>query len=469
MRICFVFHTAYFFRYFDTVVRQLRARGHEVTVLVGDGPMSRNYTDRSLEACVAETGCRRERLQMPRSLIGRAMPRIRDFAGYGNYFRREHPARGWARQWRTYLDRRVKRLLDNAFVHWFVISPLGRRFLRLVDRLAPADSLVTARLSEIRPDVVVASPMVFSCSRDTEYVKAACTLGIPTVLAVASWDHLGGKGLCSVLPDAVLVWNEEMLREAVVLHDIPHERVAVVGAPPFDYWFEATPTVDRRRFLRTVGLAPETQYFVYLCSSNPIAGDAEPALVSKIAAAMARHPQLGGVRLLVRPYPAMSHIWKGALPANCTVWPPEGEWPDIPEARQNLFHTLHFSVGTIGLNTTAMLEAAVVDKPCIAILTEEYRRSQGERAHFQQMLRGRFLETPRSAEEAVGVMADIAAGKDGRREARLSFAQRFFRPLGASQPVGPLYAQAIERSGGAESTVTQPFASTSRASASPRP
>src|ERR687892_383953 len=106
----------------------------------------------------------------------------------------------------------------------------------------PANSSVAARVSALRPDVVVAMPMVFPASGDVEYAKAAHALGIPTVFAVGSWDHLGGKGLCPLVPDAVLVWNEEMAWEAAALHDIPRERIVVVGAPSFDFWFDAKPT-----------------------------------------------------------------------------------------------------------------------------------------------------------------------------------------------------------------------------------
>jgi hypothetical protein len=311
--------------------------------------------------------------------------------------------------------------------------------------------------------------MVFPASRDVEYVKAARALGVPTVFAVGSWDHLGGKGLCPLVPDAVLVWNDEMAREAATLHDIPEERIVVVGAPSFDFWFDAEPTIDRETFLDTAGLDADARYFVYLCSSNPIAGDTEPRFVAQLAAAVTEDPRLKGTRLLVRPYPAMSHVWQGVRIPNCSVWPPTGEWPDIPAARQNLFHTLHFSVGVIGVNTTAMLEAAVVGRPCISILTDEYRRSQIDRAHFQQMLRGDFLETPRSPEDAVAVMAEILEGRDGKKEARRAFVHRFFRPMGEARQAGVLYAEAIERAGDRSGQATRAVASTRGASASRLP
>ena len=469
MKICFVLNSAYFFRYVDGVVRQLRARGHDVVLVIGEGPVSKNYTDRAVEACVAETGCTRAVLHVSRSLAGRLMPFVRDLAGYANYFRPGHPARGWTRQWQTYLDKRVQRLLANGAVHGLIVSAPGRAMLRSIDRLLPASSSVVARVSMLRPDVVVVTPMVFPASGDVEYAKAARALGIPTVFAVGSWDHLGGKGLCPVVPDAVLVWNEEMAWEAAALHDIPCERIAVVGAPSFDYWFEAQPTIDRNSFLRAAGVDADSRFFVYLCSSNPIAGDTEPGFVARLAAAMTENPRLKGARLLVRPYPAMNHLWNDIRIPNTSVWPSKGEWPDIPAARQNLFHTLYFSAGAIGVNTTAMLEAAVVGRPCISILTDEYRRAQADRAHFQQMLRGDFLETPRSPEEAVDVMATILGARDAKTEARRAFVRRFFRPLGEAHQVATLYAETIERATTRSENVTRASASTSRASASRPP
>ena len=469
MRICFVFHSVYFFRYFDTVVRKLTSRGHDVVLVVGEGSVSTNYTDRAVESCVADARCGREALHVPGGLGAHLMSVVRDCAGYANYFRSEHPARGWARQWRTYLNRPVQRLLRSAVAHRLIVSPTGRALLRSIDRVRPASSSVAKRVLALHPDVLVATPMVFPASRDVEYIKAARSLGIPTVFAVGSWDHLGGKGLCPIVPDAVLVWNEEMAWEAAVLHDIPRDRIAVVGAPSFDFWFGAAPTTGRDAFFGTAGLDADARYFVYLCSSNPIAGGTEPGFVAKLSAAMLSDPRLKGVRLLVRPYPAMNHVWSDVRVPNGSIWPPKGEWPDIPEAKQNLFHTLYFSTGAIGVNTTAMLEAAVVGRPCISILTDEYRRAQVDRAHFQQMLRGDFLETPRSPEEAAEVMAAILEGRDGKKEARRAFVRRFFRPLGQAQEVAALYAEAIERAAQLSGNATRAFASTSRASASRPP
>jgi hypothetical protein len=88
---------------------------------------------------------------------------------------------------------------------------------------------------------------------------------------------------------------------------------------------------------------------------------------------------------------------------------------------------------------------------------------------FQQMLRGGFLETPRSPEEAVEIMAAILEGKDTKQEARRVFTRRFFRPRGEALEVAGLYAEAIERATDRSGDAIRAFASTSRASASPPP
>jgi hypothetical protein len=108
----------------------------------------------------------------------------------------------------------------------------------------------------------------------TDYVKAARQLGIPTILAVASWDNLTNKGLVQVCPDLTLVWNDVQEREAVALHNIPRERIRKTGAQLYDHWFDKSPARDRDSFCSRVGnLDPAQPIILYLCSSSFICRD----------------------------------------------------------------------------------------------------------------------------------------------------------------------------------------------------
>ena len=88
---------------------------------------------------------------------------------------------------------------------------------------------------------MLVSPLVGLGFVESDYVRAAAELGVPTVLVVASWDNLTNKGLIRDVPTLTIVWNEMQVEEAVRLHKIPEERVIPVGAHSFDHWFSWEP------------------------------------------------------------------------------------------------------------------------------------------------------------------------------------------------------------------------------------
>ena len=72
---------------------------------------------------------------------------------------------------------------------------LFRRLLRWCERGVPADPAIVAFIRRARPDLVLVTPLVEPGSPQSEYVRAARALGIPTGLCVYSWDNLTSKGL----------------------------------------------------------------------------------------------------------------------------------------------------------------------------------------------------------------------------------------------------------------------------------
>lgn len=443
MKVLFVFHNVYFFRYFEGTVRSLRAKGHEVVVATNLKRMSKGYTDRALRKCIEECGCQEEPIILPAgySMVGAV---LRDIIGYSNYFRPEHPSPTWAAKWKKYLPKAAQFILDFPLVGRLLRKRGVRNILRSIERRLAPDDRVVSRLENDPPDVLVACPFIWTLSADADYVKAAARLNIPTVVAVASWDHLAGKGLFPLIPDATLVWNEEMAREAIDLQDIPAEKIVVTGAPSFDFWFDAAPTVERASFLKQVGLSFEKPYVVFLCSSRPIAGTNEPRAIKEMADHLQRGERTKDIQILVRPYPSRAGLWKDFNLPNTSIWPRDGEWPDDQQGRQNLFNSLYHSMAVIGINTTAMLEASVIGKPCLTIMTEEFKGSQVERAHFQQLLRAGFLETAGDYVEAQRILEDFLSGVDRKESARKEFVKNFIRPKGLQYCAAEFSANAIE-------------------------
>src|SRR5439155_14103649 len=159
-----------------------------------------------------------------------------------------------------FAPRQLQRLVTSA------PSPVRatvRGALRRAERSAPISEPVEDYIREQQPDAVLVTPMLEPGTVQVEFLRAANRLNIPTCLCVASWDNLTNKGLIHELPDAITVWNEMQLEEAVRLHEVPPELVVVTGAAPYDHWFGWEPSRSREEFARSVGLDADRPYLLY--------------------------------------------------------------------------------------------------------------------------------------------------------------------------------------------------------------
>lgn len=112
--------------------------------------------------------------------------------------------------------------------------PFGRRLLvsllRRLEAGMPIPRAVRSFVAEATPDVVVVSPLVEFGSAQGDYIRTAEAAGIPSVVVVEGGDDLTSKGGIRDVATLTLVRNETEADEAVRLHDLPRERIAVVGA-----------------------------------------------------------------------------------------------------------------------------------------------------------------------------------------------------------------------------------------------
>lgn len=440
-----------FMRHFSGVVEQLCSDGHEVELLFASGA-SRNQYDRALLNCQVNnnhltTGWMTRRRGVWRWPLSAA----RELNSYQWYLRFQNcPS---PRLSRVVMDRQrcqLPLLLRAAVgfgpVQQLLLNDGVAAKIRRIEAIAPPVPEIIGDLKSHPPDVVVASPVILPHSQEVEYVKAAKALGIPAVVAVASWDHPTTKGVFQIIPDLTLVWNDSLAQEVVDLHGVPKERVAVTGAPTFDRWFAMSSSLDREAFCRTAGIEPDRSFFTYLCSSPFIARD-EHLLVQEFSAFLQSHPDTSvrSAVLLVRPHPINASIWKDFRAENTRVWPSDGGVLDSSEERQDYFHTLYHSAGVIGLNTSAFIEAAIVDKPCCTVISERFRSTQQEMKHFQHLINGDFIHIANDFQAAGDFMKDILQGQDPKAQNRSKFVSDFVRPMGIANTASSVMANAVER------------------------
>jgi predicted glycosyltransferase len=329
----------------------------------------------------------------------------------------------------------------------------GRRVLtgglRMVERAIPTNAEIERYLRERGPDVVLFTPYLGLRTVQPDFLRAAQALGLRTAILVKSWDNLSSKSVVRPVPDRLFVWNEIQREEAEQLHGIPPARVVVTGAQCFDEWFTWQPR-PREDFLRRLGLDPGRPYVLYACSV-PWTGQSEVAFVRRWAAALrAAGGSLADLQVVVRPHPKRAADWADAdlsgLPG-VVVFPAEGQAPTDRASRADFFDSIHHSAAVVGLNTSMMIEAAIVGRPVLTVLDPEFDRVQRGTLHFAYLLEvgGGLVRVAHTLDEHTRQLAESVAGEDDADERARAFVARFVRPHGLDVPATPRFVDEIER------------------------
>jgi len=331
------------------------------------------------------------------------------------------------------------------------IGPVRRLLaaaLRRAERAIPGSATIEAYLRDQRPDLLVVTPLIGVVgSPQPDYIRAAKVLGVPTALAVWSWDHLTSKALIRDTPDRVFVWNEIQKDEAVRLHGVPPPAVVVTGAQCFDQWFDRTPSRTREVFCSTVGLPADRPYVLYVGSALFGGSPSEAAFVLRWIETLRQSPDpaVRSAGILVRPHPQRMHEWDGletSSLADVVVW---GGNPVTDQARADYFDSLAHSAAVVGLNTSAFIEAGIARRPVLAIVPDEFSDNQDGTLHFHYLtdVAGGLLQTSRTLEEHEAQLR-AALGQPETADRHAAFLRVFVRPHGVDRPATPIFVAALE-------------------------
>jgi hypothetical protein len=451
LKLMFIVGSAEYIRYFDSTMTLLMDRGHDVSIGVNRLRERKHARLEGLEdARTRILGVVPKRLDVW-TPMARAVRGTCDFVRYLQARFAEAPAlrarmkRKVLPSWMAWLDR-THTLEDRQVAAWY-------RWLSRFEAAIPVSRRLTQFLSTQQPDAVIVSPLVDAASDQVDIVRAAQSLGIPTVAAIASWDNLTNKGQLRVQPDMVTVWNEEQKREAVTLHGVEAERVAVTGAQLFDRWFERRPSQSREEFCAMVGVPADRQIILYTGSSvfiSPSAIEAPFARRWIQALRASADPLLADAAILIRPHPFNVDGWQTTDFSDLgpvSIFPNGRFTPSADTARTSFFDSLYFASAIVGVNTSAMVEAAILGKPVMSLLTEEFAATQKGTLHFHYLLpeNGGFLRIASTLGEHVTQLQDALRHPDVSRAQTQSFVRSFLRPHGLDVPCTPLLADALER------------------------
>jgi hypothetical protein len=446
MKILFIARHFTYFRNFESVIAMLAERGHRVHLAADreEALGGRELVDRLAAAYPVHVS------------VG-----FTPILQWGRY-RRLAGALRLGLDYLRYSDERYEitpKIRERAyertphFVLLLANLPFRHAITRALERLeqaVPRQAGVDEFVRDERPDLVLITPLIELGSPQLDYLRAAAARGLRSALCVWSWDHLSSKALIRVVPDKVIVWNETQRAEAQRFHAIAPDRVIVTGAQCFDQWFDRQPSRSREEFCRRVGLPSDRPLVLYVCSALFKNSPSEAAFVMTWIDALRRSPdpRLAGAAILVRPHPQRLDEWqvpeiKDALSRqrDVVLW---GSNPIDRDSRADYFDSMFHAAAVVGLNTSALVEAAIVDRPVFTLLLPEFRENQEGTFHFHHLLRvgDGCLEAARSVEEHAGQLASVLSG--ARARSNRPFVEQFIRPRGVGVAATPVFVDALE-------------------------
>jgi hypothetical protein len=446
LRILFLVHNLGKTRHFDGVIRELTSRGHTVVIAAARKrkplrPSKSQHDDPRVEVTTAP----HRRIDGWQE-IALGLRRARDYVRFLNP--RYARARKLTARAADYAPAGLGDAIDRRpwlRSRWQLLA----RGLALAERVMPTERYFEMFLTAEGADLLLVTPLVDFGSYQTDYVKAAHRIGLPVAFLPFSWDNLSNRGLIRATPDRVILWNDIQKREAVDMHGVPADRVVIAGAPRFDDFFRLRPSTTREAFCHDLGFDPARPILLYTCSSNFVAPQ-EVEFVRKWIAQLRGAPdeRVRQCNVLVRPHPAHQEPWEAVSFASL---PGVAIWSHklTMQADQGLYDSLHHCAAVVGLNTSAMIEAAIVGRPVFTVTDPEFAGGQQGTLHFWYLLadNGGVVTVADQFDQHVQQLAASLAGQDDAAERCRRFVMSFVRPRGLDMPAAPIMADEVERVG----------------------
>lgn len=460
LKILFIIRSAEHFSRYDSIIRTLCLAGHRLTAL-----FDKDWSDE--RDIVIVNGFKNS---VPNFGFGWLINRkdswvkfiftVRSLLTYRRFLIIKEQSSFFKDRWKSYLPFWLRAAVSLPSAQFFLKTEVAHKFLNYCENRIPADAKITAQIKNYNPDIVI-SPVggIRVVSPNTEYLKAAQYLKIPNASPLISWDTLTTKGLITVIPELFLVWNETHKEEAMRHHHVPAENIRIIGAPVFDKWFPASPSAQNGslggsglkpsvpwpEFCRRHGLNKSAPYILYLGSAKGTAKD-ETWLIRALRQKLdvAADPALRDLQIVVRPHPANAGIYQDFALDKIVIIPKGGALPDTRESLQLSYDTYFYAKAVLGVFTSAMMEAIIVGRPIIIVVSEEYKKTQTEAEHFRQFIASGAITVTHNLDESIMAVQSLLTGHDALKPARENFVRNYIRPRGLETPAGVNALREIE-------------------------
>ncbi|WP_373533230.1 hypothetical protein [Vampirovibrio sp.] len=128
---------------------------------------------------------------------------------------------------------------NPALKHRFLALPVLISFYRFwFEQSTPPNAALEKLIKNLKPDLVLfPSNAINPVGNDLTRLQRKHNF--KTLFLIDNWDNLSSKSIFINQPDYLTVWGEQSREHATNIHDIPPERVFLLGTPRFDHYFEA--------------------------------------------------------------------------------------------------------------------------------------------------------------------------------------------------------------------------------------
>ena len=243
---------------------------------------------------------------------------------------------------------------------------------QLLDSYKPKNSYAAAILDQLDCQcIIVGTPGFWPL--DEIMMTEASRRRIPTHCIINSWDNMTSRGPMTRRPQTLIVWNAYMKDMADQIHQYPLSQTFVVGALQFSLYDAEVTSEETDRLYSRIGLPRNTPYLLYFTGQHFAQYEAEDITVLARILPTTRYAEFP---LVIRLHPqADVEPFRELLGPNVILdYAPRFSDRDIGGSRfdrseiRNMGTLIHHAKVVISSwGTTALLEAAIFDKPTLQL------------------------------------------------------------------------------------------------------
>lgn len=338
---------------------------------------------------------------------------------------------------------RLRRFL--APLKFLIANIFGKsRFLR--QNLIPAlylyvfpDRPFAPLFEKYRPELVFVSHIFGRL--DTRLLAEARFWGVKTMGMVSNWDHFD-KYYLPFKADTLLAQSEQVKDFAERYQGYDPGQIKIVGHPHFDFIADKSYIWSRERVLKSLGWPEKAKYILYVSGSSYCID--EPDIIETLLGWMSKKKFGCDLRLVIRPYlggrakdrefdeEKYNRFEEHPLAAFYR----KEFWADT-ESSAHLLNIMRHADAVIAIYSTAMIEAAVLDRPLAGIGFDGYHRRPlrksinrfAMREHFKDVMRSGGVYTAGNFEDLFSVLKSYLENPGFYAEGRERLRGRICRPL----------------------------------------